>query len=366
MSSSVVEHLGAASSFLTLGIESSCDETSAAVLRSEAGDGATGVGVARRRPPGGHPEILSNIIASQIEVHRRYGGVVPEIASRRHLEALVPVVKEALGEAGVSLREIDLVAVTAGPGLVGALLVGVSAAKAMAYGLGRPLVGVNHLEGHLFANFLEYPDLEYPFLCLVVSGGHTDLLHLKGPGDIRVLGRTRDDAAGEAFDKVARVLGLGYPGGPLIDKVARGGDPEAYSFPRAYLEEGSWDFSFSGLKTAVANFLTRAAAKGETPPLPDVAASFQRAIAQVLVDKTVKAALSLGLQRVAVAGGVAANLELRRLMEQRTAAAGLEAFFPRLSLCTDNAAMIAHAGLVRYLLDGPSPLDLNAVADLPF
>ena len=374
----------AAGSFLTLGIESSCDETSAAVIRAAAPPAAQDF---RRRPPGGHPEILSNVVASQIEVHRRFGGVVPEIASRRHLELLIPVVQEALDRAGVTLPEIDLVAVTAGPGLVGALLVGVSAAKAMAYGLERPLVGVNHLEGHLFANFLEYPDLEYPFLCLIVSGGHTDLLHMKGPGDITVLGRTRDDAAGEAFDKVARVLGLGYPGGPLIDQTARDGDPEAYRFPRAYLEEGSWDFSFSGLKTAVANFVAKAQAGtgvagvagrfgarpvagvegGQAPPrLADIAASFQRAVAQVLVDKTVRAATALGLDRVAVAGGVAANSELRRLMEERASAAGLEVFFPRPSLCTDNAAMIAHAGLVRYLLQGPAPLDLNAVADLPF
>ena len=360
----------AAGYFLTLGIESSCDETSAAVIRAAAPPAAHDP---RRRPPGGHPEILSNVIASQIEVHRRFGGVVPEIASRRHLELLIPVVQEALDRAGVTLPEIDLVAVTAGPGLVGALLVGVSAAKAMAYGLERPLVGVNHLEGHLFANFLEYPDLEYPFLCLIVSGGHTDLLHMKGPGDITVLGRTRDDAAGEAFDKVARVLGLGYPGGPLIDQTARDGDPEAYRFPRAYLEEGSWDFSFSGLKTAVANFVAKARAgtevagvAGRFPRLADVAASFQRAVAQVLVDKTVRAATALGLERVAVAGGVAANSELRRLMEERASAAGLEVFFPRPSLCTDNAAMIAHAGLVRYLLQGPAPLDLNAVADLPF
>jgi N6-L-threonylcarbamoyladenine synthase len=350
--------------FLTLGIETSCDETSAAVL---ATDPVPATGVGPGSGPGlGRVVILSNVIASQVDLHGRFGGVVPEIASRRHLDLLVPVVQEALDGAGVEPARIDLIAVTAGPGLVGALLVGVSAAKAMGYALGRPFIGVQHLEGHLCANFLDFPDLRYPFVCLIVSGGHSDLLLVKGDGDLEVLGRTRDDAAGEAFDKVARVLGLGYPGGPQVDRLAGEGDPALHRFPRAYLEAGSWDFSFSGIKTAVANFVTRETVAGRSFRLADVAAGFQEAVAEVLVEKTIRAATKLGVERVAIAGGVAANSALRRRMKERGEGAGMAVFFPRLSLCTDNAAMIACAGLLRYRREGSSPLDLNAAADLPF
>ncbi len=326
-----------------LGIETSCDETAAAVVA----DGRA---------------ILSNIISSQVDLHRQYGGVVPELASRRHVELVLPVVEEALTAAGVGLADLDAVAVTAGPGLVGALLVGLSAAKALAWARELPLVAVNHLRGHIYANFLANPDLSFPLLCLVVSGGHTDLVYLESHRSLRLLGHTRDDAAGEAFDKVARVLGLGYPGGPLLDSLAQGGNPEAIAFPRAYLEEGSYDFSFSGLKTAVINYVRM---PDPRLPLADVAASFQAAVAEVLVDKTVQAAQQLGVRHILLAGGVAANSALRRRLDQEAGRRGLGVTYPPPLLCTDNAAMIAAAGHFLYVNGERAGLDLNAHANLP-
>lgn len=332
-------------SIFILALETSCDETSAAVVA----DGT---------------EVLSNIISSQIDVHRKFGGVVPEVASRKHLELINQVVGEALTDAGLSFGDLGAVAVTYGPGLVGALLVGVSAAKAIAYGLDIPLVGVNHLEGHIYANFLCEPDLKFPLLCLVVSGGHTDLVYVARHGDCRVIGRTRDDAAGEAFDKVARVIGLGYPGGPLIDRLAGEGNSKAISLPRAYLEEGSLDFSFSGLKSAVIYTLQRAAQKGEEINKADLAASFQEALIDVLVDKTFTAAKETGVSTILLAGGVAANTRLRLAITARAAQSNYRVVVPPPVLCTDNAAMVACAGYYKLLRGATAPLTLNAVPDL--
>lgn len=331
---------------IILGIETSCDETSAAVLE----DGVT---------------LRSNIIASQVAIHQKFGGVVPEVASRKHLENVHPVLMEALDQAGVTLQDIDGIAVTYGPGLVGALLVGVAAAKAMAYALDIPLIGVNHLEGHIAANFLARPDLEFPLLCLVVSGGHSDLVYMPHRGTYQLLGRTRDDAAGEAFDKVARAMGLGYPGGPLIDRLAQSGNPQAVKLPRAFLEEGSLDFSFSGLKSAVLNYLNRAAMLKEEVNMADLAASFQQATVEVLVEKTILAAGQTGVKTIMLAGGVAANGGLRHLLQTRAAEIGCQVVFPPLHLCTDNAAMIACAGYYKYLRGDFAPLTLNAVPALP-
>lgn len=348
---------------LTLGIETSCDETSAAVVE----DGRL---------------IRSNVIASQVPLHQKYGGVVPEIASRKHLEAALPVVREALEQAGATLDEIDLVAVTQGPGLVGALLVGLSLAKGIALGRGLPLVGVHHLRGHIYANFLEAAkdaalahaaspgagNPEFPFVCLIVSGGHTDIAYLRDHGHLELLGSTRDDAAGEAFDKVARVLGLPYPGGPHIDRLAQQGRPEAVPLPRARLEEGSLDFSFSGLKTAVLQWVRSQTAGGrelDDQARADLAASFQQAVADVLVEKTLAAAEQTGCRQLVLAGGVAANSALRRRMGALAGARGLRLHYPPLALCTDNAAMIAAAAYYAWRQGRTSPLDINAVADLP-
>ncbi|MBC7105484.1 MAG: tRNA (adenosine(37)-N6)-threonylcarbamoyltransferase complex transferase subunit TsaD, partial [Firmicutes bacterium] len=305
-----------------LAIETSCDETSAAVV-------VDGV------------QVRANLVASQVDLHRRYGGVVPEVASRRHLEALNPLLAETLARAGLSWRDLRAVAVTYGPGLAGSLLVGVMAAKALAFALDLPLVAVNHVEGHIYANFLAEPRLEFPVVCLVVSGGHTDLVLVEGHGTYRVLGRTRDDAAGEAFDKVARVLELDYPGGPHLERLARRGDPSRVPLPRPYLEEGSLDFSFSGLKTAVVYFLRRARERGLEVNRADVAAGFQEAVVDVLVEKTVLAARRHGVETVLLAGGVAANGRLRRRLQER--AGGCRVVVPPPALCTDNAAMIACA-----------------------
>lgn len=328
---------------IILALETSCDETSAAVLKNGN-------------------IVLSNIISSQIPVHQKFGGVVPEIASRKHVEIINGVIAEALEKAGITFRDIDAVAVTYGPGLVGALLVGVTAAKAVAYALNVPLIGVNHIEGHIYANFLVEPGLSFPFLCLVVSGGHTELVLLKDHGVYEVIGRTRDDAAGEAFDKVARALGLGYPGGPLIDKLAAAGNPAAVEFPRAYLE--NYDFSFSGLKSSVLNYLNRAAQKGEKINKADLAASFQRAVTDVLIDKTVMAARELGVKTVVMAGGVAANKQLREGLKKRLQEKGISFFQPPVELCTDNAAMIGCAGYYKLLRQQIAPLTLNAVPGL--
>ena len=333
---------------LILGIETSCDETAASVVA----DG--------RR-------ILSNIISSQVELHARYGGVVPEIASRHHLSLINSIIDDALGEAGITFKDLQAVAVSHGPGLVGALLVGVSTAKALAYGLRLPLIAVNHLEAHLYANYLNGAPLTYPAVVLIVSGGHTELLLLNAPGDITSLGRTRDDAAGEAFDKVARVLELGYPGGPLIDKLAREGNPAAINFPRSWLgEENRFDFSFSGLKTAVVNHLYHARRKEEDINIPDLVASFQEALVEVLVEKTISAALTHQARSVLVAGGVAANSHLRSRLEIRLfeAAPGLPLHIPPLKLCTDNAAMIAAAAYPLYRQGRFAPLNLNAYPGL--
>jgi N6-L-threonylcarbamoyladenine synthase len=325
---------------IALGIETSCDETSVAVVR----DGV---------------EILSNLIASQVDIHALTGGVVPEVAARKHVERLTPIIEEALRRANVSFTDIDLIAVTNRPGLVGALMVGVSAGKALAYALGKPIVAVHHLEGHIASNFLTAPDLQFPFVCLIVSGGHTDLHIVEENGKRRRLGSTRDDAAGEAFDKAARLLGLGYPGGPAIDRKAKEGNPQAIAFPRAWLEEGSYDFSFSGLKTALLRLVQQA---GDTLNVADAAASFQEAIVDVLVQKTIRAAEEYGIPRIAVCGGVAANSRLKAAMSEEAGKRGYQLVIPPLILCTDNAAMIASAGYFQYLHAGASPIDFDTIA----
>lgn len=340
---------------LTLGIESSCDETAAAVVA-------------------GGRRVLSNVVASQVDLHRRYGGVFPELASRRHLEAIVPVIGEALAEAGVRPSDLSLIAVTRGPGLVGSLLVGIAAAKALAFAWDLPLVGVHHVVGHIYANFLDREPPAWPAVCLVVSGGHTELLRIEGDGAAALLGRTRDDAAGEAFDKVARLLGLPYPGGPAIERRAleargRGGAAApaggaAPAFPRAMLDDGH-DFSFSGLKTAVAVHLERERAAGREPPVAEVAAAFQEAVVEVLVTKAVRAAREEGVPRLLLAGGVAANAALRDALAAAAAAEGIALHVPPPRYCTDNAAMIACAGHHAFRsgrVDGP---DLDAAARLP-
>lgn len=331
--------------YLTLGLETSCDETSAAVVA----DGRN---------------ILSNVISSQISLHQKFGGVVPEIASRKHIENVLPVVDEALKSAHVTLQDIDAVAVTYGPGLVGALLVGVAAAKALAFAADKPLLGINHLEGHIFANFLAHEELRPPFVALVVSGGHTSLVHIKDYNDFSLLGQTRDDAAGEAFDKIARVMGFTYPGGPHIDKLATSGNPEAIAFPRALAGTGNYEFSFSGLKSAVLNYLNNAKQREEEVNLPDVAASFQAAVVEVLVDKAVRAALECGVETLVLAGGVAANSYLQRELLATTQKAGLKLFYPPLILCTDNAAMIASRAYYKHLTGKSDNLHLNAVPSL--
>jgi tRNA N6-adenosine threonylcarbamoyltransferase len=325
---------------LVLGIETSCDETAAALVL------------------GGY-DIASSVVSSQIDLHAAFGGVVPEIASRAHLDLLNPVIARAIVEAGVDERRIDAVACTVGPGLIGALLVGVSAAKALALAWDVPFVGVNHLEAHLYAALLEDPSTELPIVVLLVSGGHTMLVEMTAPGEYRLLGQTIDDAAGEAFDKVARFLGLGYPGGPEIEKVARRGDPAAIAFPRAMRDDGL-DFSFSGLKTAVLYHVRKHA----DADVADVAASFQEALVDVLVHKARRAAVEVGARGIALGGGVAANGRLREAMLDACTADGLHGYVPSPAMCTDNAAMIAAAGWHRLRLDGPTPLDAGAVPNL--
>jgi N6-L-threonylcarbamoyladenine synthase len=334
---------------LILGVETSCDETAAAVVE----DGK---------------RILSDVIASQIAVHSPYGGVVPELASRKHVEAILPVIARALEEAQLPAEQLDAIAVTQGPGLVGALLVGIGAAKAMAYALGKPLIAVSHLEGHMHAAFLGQDPPREPFVCLVVSGGHTALYRVDPDGENHLLGSTRDDAAGEAFDKVAKLLGLGYPGGIEIDRIAVNGDPTAFSFPRAFKEKDSLEFSFSGLKTSVANFVrahgmpAEAAGSQGAYRLEDLVASFQEAVVDVLVAKTFKAAHLSGVRDVAVVGGVAANSRLRHRLMESAAQEQLRIHLPPLRFCTDNAVMIAAAGFTSWKRSGfcPNPLDLDA------
>lgn len=332
---------------IILGIETSCDETSAAVLRNGQ-------------------ELLSHIISSQIKTHQKYGGVVPEVASREHILHLQGVVEEALTEGKVDFKDLSAIAVTYGPGLVGSLLVGVAGAKAMAYGAGIPLLGINHLEGHIYANFLHNPNLTFPLLALLVSGGHTHLVYFQDHGQYEVLGRTRDDAAGEALDKVARALGLGYPGGPYIQKAALEGDPQAFEFPRAMLEPESLDFSFSGVKSAVLNTLNSARMKGVSVKVEDVAASFQEAVVDVLVRKTILALEKTKAPTLVLAGGVAANTLLRERLTDVAKARGIDFSYPPPVLCTDNGAMIATAGYYRYLAQDYAPWDLNAVPGLSF
>jgi len=326
-----------------LGIETSCDETSAAVVQ----DGRI---------------VLSNVIASQADIHKRFGGVVPEVASRRHVENITLTIEEALSQAGRSLEDIHAITVTYGPGLVGALLVGVAAAKAISFARGIPLIGVHHIAGHIYANRL-VEEMQFPLVALVVSGGHTELVLMRAHGEYEILGETRDDAAGEAYDKVARALKLPYPGGPHIDRLAREGEPRV-PLPRAWLEPDSYDFSFSGLKSAVLNTLHNASQRGETIDPADLAASFQDSVTEVLVEKTIRAAKEYKARQVLLAGGVAANRGLRERLQQRCEAEGIALVIPPLSLCTDNAAMIAAAGYIQYQKGQFADLDLNGVPGL--
>ena len=328
-----------------LAIESSCDETAAAVVRNGR-------------------EVLSNVIYSQIDLHTLYGGVVPEIASRKHIDKINQVVEKAIADSGMELKDMDAVAVTYGPGLVGPLLVGVSFAKALAYGANLPIIGVHHIEGHICANYIANKELEPPFMCLIVSGGHTHLVKVADYGKYEILGKTEDDAAGEAFDKVARAIGLGYPGGPKIDKVSKSGNPEAIKFPRAKVGGSEYDFSFSGLKSAVLNYLNTASMNNETIVTEDVAASFQQAVIDVLVGHSMEALNQYGFKKFAIAGGVASNSGLREAFEKACAERGVEFFLPPPILCTDNAAMIGSAAFFEYERGLRNGLDLNAVPNL--
>ncbi|MDD7349554.1 MAG: tRNA (adenosine(37)-N6)-threonylcarbamoyltransferase complex transferase subunit TsaD [Clostridiales bacterium] len=328
-----------------LAIESSCDETAAAIVVNGR-------------------KVLSNIISSQIDIHKLYGGVVPEIASRKHIEQINQVIEQAFQEANMTLQDIDGICVTYGPGLVGALLVGVGTAKAISYASGKPLIGIHHIEGHISANYICHPDLEPPFLCLVVSGGHSHLVLVKDYGDYEIIGRTRDDAAGEAFDKVARAIGLGYPGGPKIDALAPTGDKNAIAFPRASVENAPYDFSFSGVKSAVLNYINGCKMKGEEYSQADIAASFQEAVVDVLVEHTMLAAKNYKISKIAMAGGVASNKGLREKMKMECEKRNYSLYYPEPIFCTDNAAMIGAAGYYEYIKGVRSGLDLNAVPGL--
>lgn len=330
---------------LILAIESSCDETAASVVKNGR-------------------EVLSNVISSQIELHKLYGGVVPEIASRKHIEKINQVIEEALCEAKVTLDDLDAIGVTYGPGLVGALLVGVAEAKAIAYAKQLPLVGVHHIEGHISANYIENKQLEPPFICLVVSGGHTHLVHVKGYGEYEIIGKTRDDAAGEAFDKVARAIGLGYPGGPKIDKISKEGNADAIVFPKAQMADAPYDFSFSGVKSAVLNYINGCQMKGIDYNQADVATSFQKAVTDALVEKTMKAVEAYGLKKLAIAGGVASNSTLRSAMAKACEEQEVAFYYPSPIFCTDNAAMIGVAAYYEYVRGTRHSWDLNAVPNL--
>lgn len=330
---------------LILAIESSCDETAAAVVKNGR-------------------EVLSNVINTQIAIHTEYGGVVPEIASRKHIENINPVIKKALTDAGVTLDDIDAIGVTYGPGLVGALLVGVAEAKAIAFAKNKPLVGVHHIEGHISANYVENKELEPPFVALVVSGGHTHLVKVNDYGEYEIIGRTRDDAVGEAFDKVARAIGLGYPGGPKIDKLAKEGNPEAIEFPRAHVDDAPYDFSFSGIKSAVLNYINSANMQGKEINRADVAASFQKAVVDALVSRAVKLAKECGMDKLAIAGGVASNSALRAAVQEECAKNNIRFYSPSPVLCTDNAAMIGAAAYYEYIKGVRHGYDLNAVPNL--
>ena len=330
---------------LILAIESSCDETAAAVVRNGR-------------------EVLSNVINTQIAIHTEYGGVVPEIASRKHIENINPVIRKALEDAGVTLDDIDAIGVTYGPGLVGALLVGVAEAKAIAFAKNKPLVGVHHIEGHISANYVENKELEPPFVALVVSGGHTHLVKVNDYGEYEIVGRTRDDAAGEAFDKVARAIGLGYPGGPKIDKLAKEGNPDAIEFPRAHVDDAPYDFSFSGIKSAVLNYINSANMQGKEINHADVAASFQKAVVDALVSRAVRLAKECGMDKLAIAGGVASNSALRAAIQEECAKNNISFYSPSPILCTDNAAMIGAAAYYEYIKGVRHGYDLNAIPNL--
>ncbi|MCF0121621.1 MAG: tRNA (adenosine(37)-N6)-threonylcarbamoyltransferase complex transferase subunit TsaD [Lachnospiraceae bacterium] len=330
---------------LILGIESSCDETAVAVVMN-----------GRR--------VLSNVIASQIDLHTLYGGVVPEIASRKHIEKINQVIEEALKQAGVTLEDLDGIGVTYGPGIVGALLVGVSVAKAIAYARKLPLIGIHHIEGHVSANYIEHSDLEPPFMCEIISGGHTDLVIVKDYGSFKILGRTRDDAAGEAFDKVARAIGLGYPGGPKIEVLSREGNPAAIVFPRAHVKDAPYDFSFSGLKSAVLNYLNQCRMAQKTICKADVAASFQQAVVDVLVDTALIGVNDYHMMKLAIGGGVASNQKLRKAMAEACEREKIKFYYPSSVFCTDNAAMIGTAAYYKFLKGTKHGLDLNAVPNL--
>lgn len=330
---------------LILGIETSCDETAAAVVKNGE-------------------EVLSNVISSQVALHAEFGGVVPEIASRNHLEKIDEVIRLAIKEAGISMQELTAIAVTVGPGLVGALLVGVSEAKALAFALGKPLIPVHHIEGHIAANFISNPECKPPFVCLVASGGHSHLLLVEDYGKIKIYGRTRDDAAGEAFDKVARAVGLGYPGGPKLEKMAKEGNPHAYHFPTAKMEDAPYDFSFSGVKSAVLNEMNRKKMLGEEVCVADLCASFQENVTEVLSEKAIALCKELHINRLSIAGGVAANGKLREKMEEKAKQEGIEFFCPKLILCTDNAAMIAAAAYHEWKKGNFAGHDVNAYPSL--
>lgn len=331
---------------VTLAIESSCDETAAAVLLEGR-------------------QILSNIISSQIDIHKQYGGVVPEIASRHHLNNINAVVDMAVDEAGITVDEVDMIGVTYGPGLVGALLIGLATAKAYAFAVGKPLIGIHHIHGHICANYIEHKDLRPPFTALVISGGHTNIVEVTDYNECRILGGTRDDAAGEAYDKVARVLGLGYPGGPLIDRLSKKGDPHAVEFKRVFLEKDSFDFSFSGIKTGVLNYINSEKQAGRDIDTANVAASFQAAVLDVIVAKTMRAAVDMNKDKIVLAGGVASNSRLREMMKAECDKKGIKLYYPSPLLCTDNAAMIGCAAYYKYMAGQRDDLTLDAIPNLP-
>lgn len=335
-----------AMSDLIMGIETSCDETAAAIVE----DGK---------------KIISNVVASQISIHQKYGGVVPEIASRKHMEYIIPVIDKALEESEKKITDLSAIAVTYGPGLIGSLLVGLSVAKAMAYAQNIPLIGINHLEAHIYANFLEHTEIKPPFICLIVSGGHTSLVYMRNFGEYKLLGQTKDDAAGEVFDKIAKVLDLGYPGGPITEKLAKKGDPSSIKFPRPILNDKSYDFSFSGLKTAVIYYIKELKEENKNIPVSDILASFQQAVIDVLVKKTIKAALKFKTKQIILAGGVAANNSLRREIKEKADLLNIKVFYPSIFLCTDNAAMVASAGYYKFKENKKSSLNLDAVSRLP-
>ena len=331
---------------LIMGIETSCDETAAAIVEKGR-------------------KIEANIISSQIKIHNKYGGVVPEIASRKHMEYIVPVIDQALSESGIELNQLSGIAVTYGPGLIGSLLVGLTVAKSIAFVRKIPLIGINHLEAHIYSNFLEHRELKPPIICLIVSGGHTSLVHINDYWDYNILGQTKDDAAGEVFDKISKYLNLGYPGGPVIEKLSGNGNPSAINFPRPLLNKKNFDFSFSGLKTAVIYYVNKLREENKEIPKLDILASFQQAVVDVLTEKTLKAALKLKVNKIALAGGVAANLYLRKNIKKRAKMYDIEVFYPSPQLCTDNAVMVASAGYYKLRNNKISSLNLDAVSRLP-